>query len=581
MSAEMTDREAEALAASIDAAARPVHAVPINPKAALIDAAYEAEEIDYAGKLAQAESDLAITSAALVVAQRSKDDDRRHELQKAVTQLERDIELYRRQLGPLVPKEIVPGHPDAPMPAARSFINARFKAGRYQKIHHWQSAFMVYADGVYVELSEDALRALVWPFFENVSATPLKSKQVAEIIKALEAETFLPEKIPVPCWLDAPTVELPDLLICQNGAFDLVTGDMHPLTPRLFATIRLPVDYAMEAEAPREWLKFLASVWPDDQASIDTLQELFGLMLTPVTKFQKIFLLVGPKRSGKGTILRTLRKLLGPDNVAAPALSTLADTFGMECLIGKLAALIGDARISVRSDKMSVVVERLLSISGEDAPNVGRKHKTDWVGRLPTRIVMSSNELPHLDDPSGAMASRFVILVLKESFIGREDLELESKLAPEMPAILRWAIEGRGRLLARGRFVQPASGAASVEQMAELSSSVAKFVRECCAIGPEHQVPKDALYQAWRTWCVTNGERPSQANVFARDLLAAHPRIVSTKMSDAATGKRTPTYAGIGITDAPSTPAGPRDPKVQEFVSFIASQPLPPGCKPV
>jgi putative DNA primase/helicase len=569
----MTDDE---IAAGLDAAARAKSRN--NPKDAIVQAAYEAENIDYAAKLAEAESDLFTASAALTVAQRREDEDRTHELRKWITQLERDIAIYTRHLGPIAPKPVTPGHPDAPMPAARSFVDAHFKAGRYRKIHFWQSAFMVYVNGVYTELSEDALRSLAWPFFEYTGGAPLKSKQVAEILKALEADTYLPEKTPVPCWLDAPTVELPDLLICQNGAFDLVTGDVHALTPRLFATIRLPVDYSTEAQPPGEWLKFLASVWPDDQDSIDTLQEVFGLMLTPITKFQKIFLLVGPKRSGKGTILRTLRKLLGPDNVAAPALSTIADPFGMECLIGKLAALIGDARINARADKMSVVVERLLSISGEDSPNVARKHLKDWTGRLPTRIVMSSNELPHLDDPSGAMASRFVILVLRESFIGREDLELESKLAPEMPAILRWAIEGRGRLLARGRFVQPASGAASVEQMAELSSSVAKFVRECCAIGPEQRAPKDALYQAWRTWCATNGERPTQSNVFARDLLAAHPRITSTKMSDPATGKRVPTYAGIGLVDSPSAP---RDPKVQEFASFIARQTLPAGCTPV
>src|SRR5262249_52468847 len=149
-------------------------------------------------------------------------------------------------------------------------------------------------------------------------------------------------------------------------------------TPRLFATIRLPVVYDANAAAPVEWLKFLRSLWPNDQDSVDTLQELFGLLLTPITKFQKIFLLLGPKRSGKGTIPRTLRKLLGDDNVAAPALSTIANQYGMQCLIGKLAALIGDARINARSSEMSVVVERLLSISGEDSPNIERKYLPDW-----------------------------------------------------------------------------------------------------------------------------------------------------------------------------------------------------------
>jgi putative DNA primase/helicase len=226
---------------------------------------------------------------------------------------------------------------------------------------------------------------------------------------------------------------------------------------------------------------------------------------------------------------------------------------------------------------MPIVVERLLSISGEDSPNVPRKHAKDWTGRLPTRIVLSSNELPHLADASGAMASRFVILTLRESFIGREDLQLEAKLAPELPAILIWAIKGRARLLKRGRFVQPASGVAAVEQMGELSSTVAKFMRECCLVGSEHYIAKDALYTAWRTWCATNGERPTDSGVFGRDLIAAEPRIASTKRQDAASGKRKPSYVGIAIADATSLAL---DSKLQEFKSIIGRSPLPPGAIP-
>ena len=55
---------------------------------------------------------------------------------------------------------------------------------------------------------------------------------------------------------------------------------------------------------------------------------------------------------------------------------------------------------------MSIVVERLLSISGEDTLTVDRKYREPWTGQLPTRIVILSNELPRLTDSSGALASR-------------------------------------------------------------------------------------------------------------------------------------------------------------------------------
>ncbi|MDZ7735869.1 MAG: hypothetical protein U5P41_07065 [Gammaproteobacteria bacterium] len=61
--------------------------------------------------------------------------------------------------------------------------------------------------------------------------------------------------------------------------------------------------------------------------------------------------MVGPRRSGKGTILRVMTALLGRSNVAAPTLSSLAAPFGLQPLIGKTAGLISDARLGGRADR--------------------------------------------------------------------------------------------------------------------------------------------------------------------------------------------------------------------------------------
>ena len=66
--------------------------------------------------------------------------------------------------------------------------------------------------------------------------------------------------------------------------------------------------------------RFLDDQWQDDQLTRNALQELFGLALTDETKFQKGFILVGPARSGKGTIGRVLRGLLGSNNDCGPSL---------------------------------------------------------------------------------------------------------------------------------------------------------------------------------------------------------------------------------------------------------------------
>src|SRR5206468_3316534 len=119
--------------------------------------------------------------------------------------------------------------------------------------------------------------------------------------------------------------------------------------------------------------------------------------------------------SGKGTIGRVLAGLLGPEAAVGTSFSSLGTQFGLQPLIGKGMAYLGDARLSGRTDQ-GALIERLLSISGEDALTVDRKHLPPWEGRLPTRLMLLANEVPELRDASMALANRLLIVQLKTSF---------------------------------------------------------------------------------------------------------------------------------------------------------------------
>ena len=222
-----------------------------------------------------------------------------------------------------------------------------------------------------------------------------------------------------------------------------------PPTPRFFNAYALEYDFDPAAPPPLEWLSFLEQIWGTDTESIAALQEWFGYLLTPDTKQQKILMMVGPKRSGRGTIARVLKALAGASSVVNPTLSTLARPFGLASFIGKPIAVFPDARLSSRPDN-AAIVECLLSISGEDDQTIDRKHMPAWTGKLSTRFVLISNELPRLRDVSGALAGRLIILRFTRSFYGQEDLALFDRLRPELPGILRWAIAGWERLNRRG-----------------------------------------------------------------------------------------------------------------------------------
>lgn len=332
----------------------------------------------------------------------------------------------------------------------------------------------------------------------------------------------------------------------------VVTGDMVDTqkfvaapTPRFFSTYSLDFDFDVDVPFPVEWMRFLTSLWEADVESIEALQEWFGYCLTPDTRQQKIMTLIGPKRAGKDTIARTLTVLVGPENVAGPTLASLSGDFGLAPLIGKPLAIVSDARISKKSDA-ATIVERLLTISGEGRVTIDRKFIESWTGKLPTRFLMISNELPQLADSSGALAGRMVLLRLNKSFYGKEDLELFGRIVPELPGILIWAMDGWKRLRNRGRFVQPQAGLDLLESLEELSSPMTAFIRERCEIGPLLEVETKVLFQAWIDWCASIGQkRPGTAQWFARDLRAACCHI-STYRTDRS-GKDQRFYKGIEL----------------------------------
>jgi putative DNA primase/helicase len=122
-----------------------------------------------------------------------------------------------------------------------------------------------------------------------------------------------------------------------------------------------------------------------------------------------------------------LRALIGPANFAGPSLDSLSEPFGLEPLLGKSLAVIADARFTGKN--AATVTERLLSISGEDALDVARKHKVAWTGRLPCRFHIISNQLPRLTDASQAIVGRLIDLAVSGLPIG-SDFRPGSRLWP-------------------------------------------------------------------------------------------------------------------------------------------------------
>ena len=122
---------------------------------------------------------------------------------------------------------------------------------------------------------------------------------MGRLISALMPTTAMPG------WFGAgrPEGDLRELVACANGILHIPSRTLLPHSPRYWSPNALDFAYDPDARAPR-FEKFLGEIWPEDAEAQQCLLEMFGLCITDVTKYQKAFMFVGPRRGGRGTIVR-------------------------------------------------------------------------------------------------------------------------------------------------------------------------------------------------------------------------------------------------------------------------------------
>jgi putative DNA primase/helicase len=484
---------------------------------------------------------------------------------------QRDVKAYlERQIAKARQGTVLVLDPTNPMRSARAILAANYTAddGTRLLIRH-RNAFWEWTGSYYRLTDEETIASKAWAFLDETKTFDAKGNlgpfkptrsRVGDVVAAMTALTLIDEHVEPPAWL-RPT-EMPsadELFACGNGLLHLTTGKLHQPTPDFFNVAASEVAFDPKAPEPKQWLAFLDQLFgadketdkKEDEGAIELLQEWSGCAMSPDLSQQKILMIFGPKRSGKGTIARILRILLGTTSVAGPTMSSLSGQFGLEPLITKPLAIIHDARIGKRTDK-GAITERLLSISGEDTLTVDRKFKSAWHGRLPTRLMILTNEIPSLSEGSGALAGRFMILVMTVSFFGKEDPALTDKLTTEISGILNWSIEGYRRLRKRGHFVQPESSKKMAENIEILSAPTKAFIRDCCKVGPGFTVEVDELWVKYQSWCYAQGKTGAgDKSWFGRNLHSAVPGIDTMKQRFGK--KRVQTYVGLRLINDSDT----------------------------
>jgi putative DNA primase/helicase len=295
----------------------------------------------------------------------------------------------------------------------------------------------------------------------------------------------------------------------QNGVLDIQTREFQPGHRREdFITVQIPYPYAPDAKCSR-WEQFLLEALNNDPEAVKLVQALFLWALLPKSE-GKLDLeigwdLYGLGGTGKGTVLETLKNLIGKHNCGHFTSKSIGNP-------NVLAGLI-DKRVSISPDDQGHMEEFGLYgsiISNETVP-VKFLYKNIGSTTLNTFMVRAYNNI--ISTPSGAKGlDRRIIAMTFNAQPKTIDTDLQDKIDAELSGIFNWAFslsktEMKRRILWAGEVnaVKEAS-----EELFLANNSAFVFLQETYPDGAERIRSRD-LYHQYAEWMKdSTAERLSQ-----------------------------------------------------------------------
>jgi putative DNA primase/helicase len=296
------------------------------------------------------------------------------------------------------------------------------------------------------------------------------------------------------------------LLNLNNGVLNLETRKLLPHSSEYLFLYKLHVDYNPAAKCP-EYLK-----WRDetvDQEFHPLIDEMMGAILWPDYRIQKAFMLYGPSRTGKGTLIRILEAMIGPENCSHVALQELASNkFKVANLFGKMLNTFGDLPENVVMD-----VGYFKALTGEDTVEGEEKFKPAFNFKNTAKLVFSANKLPKLKIEDYAYYNRWVIIPFERSFLGDEDASLKDRLTTdeELSGILNLALDGLDRLRKNNWKLSYTLDSAKIYRRA--SNSISAFLEDEYEPSSSNYVIKTDLIDAYNDYAKRHGLAPPKSTI--------------------------------------------------------------------
>lgn len=269
-------------------------------------------------------------------------------------------------------------------------------------------------------------------------------------------------------------------------------------TPDIFSTWTKGYDYVSTAKCPK-FLQFLKEIQPNKSNRL-ALQKMAGMLLIPNSSYEKAFVLCGAAGSGKTTLMKVLKAMLGKNCYCSVPMAKMPEVSNGALLTEKLVNFSSD--MSLGSAPEAVVSFFKTVASGEEI-HVEQPDGTIRMANVMARCVFETNELPLFADKSNAIWDRLYPIPFNQVFRGtaKQNPHLADELIEqELSGILNWALDGLFMVLQEKTFpLTEESWNTLVDWRAECDP-VGAFLMDRYTINPNRSSCPDMMYHFFLGW---------------------------------------------------------------------------------
>ena len=320
----------------------------------------------------------------------------------------------------------------------------------------------------------------------------------------------------------------PFLLNTQNAVLDFRNGspEVKAHSPDMLLTKICNASYKPDIRSEL-WEKVIDEVMEGNEAKKRYMQKALGRTLTGETYEEEFLFFHGSTtRNGKSTVLETVSYVLGGAEgyamtIKPESLAVKHNADGRQAS-GDIARLKG-ARMLISPEppkRMLLDVELLKQLTGRDTITARHLHQREIQFKPEFKLFVNTNHLPIVGDDTIFASDRIRVLEFNRHFEPHEqDKKLKSKLIePEnMSGILNWLIEGY--LLYQQEGLEPPEEVKqAVENYRQNSDKLGTFISEVLKEDPRVNTKAGEVYEAYASWCSSNGYCTESKGSFFQDL---------------------------------------------------------------